>query len=335
MTSNQISNLSRPRTWTTTALTMGLLSSTVLPAFGQAASGNIFNQATVNGTFGPADTPLFAPGSEPADDATVPLVTPTPQYVATKTVTDPGQATAGSVLTYTLAVQNTGNITLVLDAGDILDSGPSFGATGPNALDAAFSLDVARDTNADLAGDGGDLNGDGQINPGETFYFTAPYTLTQADIDASAGIADGVTNTAAVTVETPSGGAAQEDPGTPSDLVAEATIDLDADLGFTKVAYDTAYSNDGDPLNDGAPIIGPVNAGQTIYYRFTITNNANVTVNGIAINDPGALINGSATAVAFTTAPTQVDGGDTTLAPGEQAVFEATYLVTQSDVDGQ
>ena len=318
MTDTIKTSQSPARKWVISALSLGLMASTAIPASGQS----IVNEATVNGTFGPSDTPLYPSGSEPTDDATVPLVTAQPFYVVNKAVSDPDAAVAGDTLTYTITVQNTGNVTLTIPT--ITDPGPSFdGGTTFQPLTTGPTL---------ASGD----DGDNLFEVGETWVYQATYQLTQADIDAVAGVTDGVTNTVSLTVQDPGGDPATPDPIIASDPTAEATIDVNANLGFTKVAYDAAYPG-------GAEITGPVNAGQTIYYRFTVTNSSNVTANDIALNDPGALINGSVTPVAFTTGPTVVSGGADLdgdgdapdLAPNDVMVFEATYIVTQGDIDGQ
>ena len=78
-------------------------------------------------------------------------------------------------------------------------------------------------------------------------------------------------------------------------------------------------------------------AGDTIIYRYTITNEGSVTENNVVPIDTGPTFDGSA-AVNSLSAFTEVTGagagtGDAaTLAPGETVVFEASYTLAELDV---
>ncbi len=77
--------------------------------------------------------------------------------------------------------------------------------------------------------------------------------------------------------------------------------------------------------------------GDTIVYRYTITNDGSVTENNVAPTDVGPTFNGQ-TAVNALGAFSEITGagagtGDAaTLAPGETVVFEATYTLAELDV---
>ena len=124
---------------------------------------------------------------------------------------------------------------------------------------------------------------------------TSTYTLTQADVDA--GVVD---NTATVTATWPSGAAVS---ATDTDRL---TIARTAGFTFDKVAAA--------PVSAGAA--GPV--GDTIEYRFVVTNTGTTTLTGLAVSDAK---------VGTVSCPA-------TVAPGASATCTAApYVVTQDDVD--
>ncbi|GAA2465755.1 hypothetical protein GCM10009857_34540 [Agromyces soli] len=138
--------------------------------------GTIDNTATATGT-PPSGREVTTPPSEvriPQD--------PQPSLTLAKSV-DPGSATAaGTTVTYTFNVRNTGNVTLHEIGIDEQD----FSGTG--------SLSAIECPAAPLA-------------PGGTTRCTASYTITQADVDAGT-----ITNTAAAHGTPPRGGAVDSDP---------------------------------------------------------------------------------------------------------------------------
>ncbi|EED6225790.1 DUF11 domain-containing protein, partial [Salmonella enterica subsp. enterica serovar Haifa] len=105
------------------------------------------------------------------------------------------------------------------------------------------------------------------LAPGEAANCTAePYAITQADVDA--GSAD---NTATATGTPPGEPAVPSEPdttNTPADQVPS--------LLFDKTAG-TPVDVNGNGLTD---------AGDTIAYTFTVTNNGTVTITDIVVNDP-------------------------------------------------
>ncbi|WP_217181075.1 DUF11 domain-containing protein [Streptomyces sp. AC495_CC817] len=78
--------------------------------------------------------------------------------------------------------------------------------------------------------------------------------------------------------------------------------------------------------------------GQQVVFTFTVTNNTAVPLTGVRVAD--ALVNSAASSVAPTpvctsrTSPAATcSGASTSLAPGQSAIFTATYTVTQADLD--
>ncbi|WP_377320230.1 sortase domain-bontaining protein [Pimelobacter simplex] len=141
------------------------------------------------------------------------------------------------------------------------------------------------------------------LAPGASTTFTATYTVTQGDVDAGTA----VHNSAVAKGTGPGGGSTTSAPDTTDTDVAPPAPGLSID----KVAVL-------DDDNDN----GAADKGETIGYTFTVQNTGNVTLSGVKVADllPGL----------SAVAPVSV----ATLAPGAQAVFTASYEVTQDDVDG-
>ncbi|UUW91508.1 DUF7507 domain-containing protein [Pimelobacter simplex] len=138
------------------------------------------------------------------------------------------------------------------------------------------------------------------LAPGDDTTFTATYTVTQADVDNGAAI----TNTATAEATDPDDGAVVSPPDSASTNVVTAAPSL---LTDKEAELDDTNGN------------GKADKGEKIAYSFTVRNNGNVTVSGVAVDDP--MVSGISPASA-------------TIAPGGQQVFTAgDYTVTQADVD--
>jgi uncharacterized repeat protein (TIGR01451 family) len=139
----------------------------------------------------------------------------------------------------------------------------------------------------------------GTLAPGATATGTATYVVTAADIAAGQ-----VANSATLGGDVPPDCVSCPPLDPPGDDVDVPTDEPFPALTLDKVA-DTA---------------GPVAAGDTITYTFTIANSGNITINNATVTDalPGLV---------WVTGPNLG-----TLAPGESAVGTATYLVTDADI---
>jgi len=144
---------------------------------------------------------------------------------------------------------------------------------------------------------------DGTLAPNEVATATATYTLTQPDINAG-----GIENTATASGTPPTG------PAVTSSDTANVPVEANPLIGIVKYGQ----------LHDASQ---PPKAGDTVDYTFTVTNNGNVTLSGVAISD--ALL-GSAAGTDY-----QWAAGSTpdALIPGGTAVATATYTLTQADID--
>jgi len=129
-------------------------------------------------------------------------------------------------------------------------------------------------------------------------------------------------------------------PGGPPNQIfdtADETVDVaDADNSLTVVK--TANLNDLDGDNLAA-------VGETITYTFDVTNNGNVTIQNVRVNDvtnaTGGPVTPSNEVIHDDVLPLN-DSSDTAsginnvwdaLAPGDTVRFSATYTVTQDDLD--
>ena len=134
----------------------------------------------------------------------------------------------------------------------------------------------------------------GTLAPGASTSCTATYTVTQADLDNG-----GINNTATATATPPSG------PDITGTGTADVTTNDNPQLKLVKTADKTSFSAVGD----------------VITYTFAVTNTGNVTLTGVAVNDP----------LLGSTPPAGCSWA--TLAAGASVSCTATYSVTQADLD--
>lgn len=138
----------------------------------------------------------------------------------------------------------------------------------------------------------------GELAPGEVATVDYEYTVTEADV-----IAGKVANSATASGTSPDPN--KPDPGvTPGDKDVP-TDTADASLFVEKTADKTSGANAGDVIN----------------YTIKVTNNGNVTVSGIIVEDE---LTGATGDNALTT--------NLSLAPGESREFTTSYTVTEDDV---
>jgi len=139
-----------------------------------------------------------------------------------------------------------------------------------------------------------------ELAPGSSMECTAAYTTTQADVDSGA-----VADTASASGASPG--------GTPVDAPdSTVAIPVDASAGLTVVKSSTTTEI--------------AAAGETVPYRFTVTNTGAVTLTGIAVTDTVAAPSDPANL-------TPIDCPATTLAPAATMECTAEYTTTAADVD--
>ena len=204
-----------------------------------------------------------------------------------------GVASVGDLVTYTITVENTGNVTITETS--VVD---------PVAAPLMYTL-------ADDPEQNGTIN---TLAPGGIAIVTGTYALDQGDIDAGT-----VTNTAVASGTDPDSNTVDDtsdstDPndGAGSDDPTLTNIPRAPDISVTKVAS-----------NDTQAVVG-----ETITYTYVVTNTGNVTLTDVTLADQHTSESGTA-ALALT----PDSGVAASLLPGAFAQFAATYIVTQGDID--
>ncbi|MGO4105782.1 hypothetical protein AB4Y63_17725 [Leifsonia sp. YAF41] len=143
-------------------------------------------------------------------------------------------------------------------------------------------------------------SGPNVLAPGEKVTATATYRVTQAAVDAGQ-----VVNTATGSGRTPTGTPVSDDDTFTIPITRAPAIAFDKDGEYT-------------PGERGE-------AGETINYTFTATNTGNVTLTGVVVTDP---------LPGLSDKEYHWPGVVGVLAPGQAVVVNASYTVTQADVDG-
>ena len=167
-----------------------------------------------------------------------------------------------------------------------------FAITATNIYDDARTMTFVEQDGVEITGQVTFEN----VEPGATVSTTARYTVTEADI-----LAGGFTNTVTVSFE---GG---KDFEGNDDVVVD---DPETHLTVTKVTTSQPFEGNAYTLDE------------TITYEVTVTNDGNLTVEGVTVIDELAgatLAEGESAEVG-------------TLAPGESATLHYSYTVTEADV---
>ncbi|WP_040278955.1 T9SS C-terminal target domain-containing protein, partial [Psychroserpens damuponensis] len=278
----------------------GGVSNTVL------ASGDSPDDTTVtDDSDDPNDSDNIDPDNDgDPDDPTDTFITPNPllDVVKVANIEDNGDGVIGigDIITYTITVNNSGNLTLsnvtitdtFTDANGIaltLDSGPTY-------------------VSSDLGSPEGDLL------VGETATYTATYTITQADVDAG-----GVVNSVVANGDDPDGitisdtsDDGDDNDGNTEDDPTETFTDSDFELSVTK------------ELDIAEPVIG-----DEVIFTITVANDGFVTATGVVVED--ILPSGYTFVSAITTqgAYSEADGewivGQ--LNPGQAEILEIRVIV--------
>jgi uncharacterized repeat protein (TIGR01451 family) len=135
---------------------------------------------------------------------------------------------------------------------------------------------------------------DGELDVGETWHYTASHVVTQAEIDAGSPI-----------VNLATADSDQTDPDTDD---ASVPVQQDPDIALDK-AIEIITQGNGNTTADAA--------GDVLNYTVTVFNRGNVTLTDVTITDVLTGLN--------------IEG--VTLEPGESRTYEASYVLTQQDLD--
>ena len=135
---------------------------------------------------------------------------------------------------------------------------------------------------------------DNELDVGETWHYTASHVVTQAEIDAGTPIVNVAT--------------ADSNQTGPDTDDASVMVQQDPDIALDK-AIEIITQGNGNTIADAA--------GDVLNYTVTVFNRGNVTLTDVTITDvlTGLIIEG------------------VTLAPGESRTYEASYVLTQQDLD--
>jgi len=209
----------------------------------------IDNEATADGE--PAGGSL--PPVPPSDVETG--VDPSPSVELIKRSSIVAPVSAGSPVTYTFMLSNTGNVTI----------------SAPVVNDA-----MCQQPASPLSFTSGYVSGDTGVIPqsldvGETWVFSCDYLLTQADIDAGT-----VQNTATGSGQDPAGDTTEDDSdsGNPGD-----------DTGNDDDPTNTALPRNPNWMIEKSTVSVPAAAGDTLNYTFILTNLGNTTISAITVSD--------------------------------------------------
>lgn len=194
---------------------------------------------------------------------------------------DNGLAEADETIKYTFEITNTGLTTIK-------------------------NIDV---TDTKLKSDGSAVGSINMLAPGETKSFMYSYPMTQEDVDAGK-----VTVSSLAMGDSPDGTDDVEDTSgtsTTNDDQTVTTLDV-----TSKIALVVTGTFEDDKVENGY-----VDVGETITYKFDITNTSSTTVSNIDVTDPVLKPDGTPV------------GTIATLAPGETKSFTFDYPITESDIE--
>ncbi|MCG9792808.1 HYR-like domain-containing protein [Flavobacterium algicola] len=275
-------------------------------------AGRVSNIATVSGAIPVTGTIISDQSDDPTtlapNDATVVSVPEVGRLTATKEDVTPSGTilnAVGQVISYEIIVQNTGTITLT-----------DLNIVDPKANTITLQSTTGTDTNTTD-------NRVDSIDPLQTATFIATHIITQSDLNSGK-----VTNraTASALDTTPASVTdITDDPNNPNNAIDDPTVTLLASTPSLSIVK---------TVNDDSNVA----VGQILTYTYTVTNNGNVTIDALTIND---LHNGDGTlsipALQSTTGTDDdiTDNEIETLAPGQTGVWTATYTVTSSDITNQ
>ncbi|WP_198520111.1 gliding motility-associated C-terminal domain-containing protein [Lacinutrix sp. Bg11-31] len=270
-------------------------------------AAQVTNQATVNGQNVLTDAPVndISGTTATTDDATVITLCQgdtTIALVKAAVFNDEDQdncTDVGETISYTFTLTNTGNVSI----DTIVLTDPLLEAPNPVVAIVLVS---------------GDTDNDNELDPTETWTYTADYTVTQADIDAAQ-----VTNQATVNGQNVLTDAPVSDISGTTATTDDATV-ITLCQGDTTIALvKAAVFNDEDQDNC-------TDVGETVSYTFTLTNTGNVSIDTIVLTDP--LLEAPNPVVAIVLVSGDTDN-DNELDPTETWTYTADYTVTQADID--
>ncbi len=207
-----------------------------MAAAGTGAATAVVNEATADGEPMQGLLPAVTPSEAITGVAPVPSIA----LVKTSSITTP--VAAGSIITYSFALNNNGNVTI---SNPLVDDPLCQLPAGPLSFSQGF-----------VSGDVGVIPQ--ALDVGETWQFECGYAVTQADIDAGT-----VQNTAVASGQDPSGAPVEDTSGTAAD---------------NDVPTDTLLPRTPAWTIDKSTLSVPTNVGDTLVYNFLVTNTGNTSI---------------------------------------------------------
>ena len=279
-------------------------------------AGGLHNQVSVTatstgGTVSDTSDDGIDNDGNTTDDVTVLLIDPNPVLLVTKTATVSDSAgdgvNLGDVITYTISIENKGNVTLnSLTISDTIKDG-----NGANlSLDGPPSFVSATTSSTSTT-----------LQVGGTATFTVNYTIDQQAVDSGR-----VENSALGTASSPSGVQTSDT----SDDGDDSDGDIDDDPTITLLtATPTLVVTKSAVLND--PDSNGVDLGDTITYTIVVTNTGDLTLSNVVITD--TLTDANSSSLSLNSGPTLTAGDASNLGVGAALTYQATHVITQQGVD--
>jgi uncharacterized repeat protein (TIGR01451 family) len=282
-------------TITQAAINAGGIKNTVT-ASGKDPSGKSVTDQSDNGNDADGNT---------TDDATVTSISGAAALKTVKTASFSGLA-VGQPINYTIAVKNTGNVTV----RDIALTDTLTDARG-GALTLTMGPSFTSGTNGATPT---------SLPPGETLTYVASFTITQAVINAG-----GIKNTATASGKDPSNKTISDQSDNGNDADGNSTDDATltpiapvATLKAVKIATTTGFA-----------------VGDAINYTITVKNTGNVAVTNIAVADTITDLRGGV--LSLSSGPTFKSGTNgatpALLPPGDTLTYTASFTITQAVIN--
>ncbi len=262
------------------------------------------------GTFSNVFTFATAQAASQNSNAATTTVTRTSSHTIAKIQSSgPNPVTAaGDIVGYSVSVANTGNTSL----------------TNVLLTDALTQDAVSLTLTSGPTKTSGDTDSDNVLDAGETWVYSASYTVPQTVIDNGAVLS----NVANVDTDQTS-------------LLASAPVETPVTQTRTLLFAKSAILN-GNPV--GLPVTTALAAGDVVTYRYDVTNTGNVTMSNVGVSDShngnntlpvpgGEAMLADAGTLGDSTDATAANSQWSSLAPGDSVRFTASYTVNQSDVD--
>ena len=241
------------------------------------------------------------------------------EVVKTAVLNDDGDGlpSAGDVITYTIVILNTGNVTLEnINLTDVHKRGPF-------ASGSVVPFDSGPTFTSATAGSSSTL-----ILAGGQLTYTATYTIVGADI--TAGLMSNRATIAADDVTAANNSVSDNSDdgddldGNTTDDPTEVKLTYDGKLDISKTVQVTQADSN------------KIQLGDTAVYTIVVTNTGNVRLTSIALNDQLSGVNGvslslNSPGVKFLSSSGGSASG--TLEVGESASYTATFTVNQEAID--